>query len=106
MEYYEATFRFADSAYGSTFFIATGFHGLHVIVDPFTLFFEICTKHWAGYEYSIMAAVVQFPFQFPFLCSHSLAAVSYLLADTSRCVLDEISQSRNNILQLLSVAIE
>ena len=40
MEYYEATFRFADSAYGSTFFIATGFHGLHVIVG--TLFLLVC----------------------------------------------------------------
>lgn len=35
-EYYEARFRIRDSAYGSTFFIATGFHGLHVIVG--TLF--------------------------------------------------------------------
>ena len=32
IEYFEASFRFADSRYGSTFFIATGFHGLHVIV--------------------------------------------------------------------------
>ena len=35
-EYYEARFRIGDRAYGSTFFIATGFHGLHVIVG--TLF--------------------------------------------------------------------
>ena len=32
IEYYEASFRIADSAYGSTFFVATGFHGLHVLV--------------------------------------------------------------------------
>jgi len=31
-EYFEAPFTIADSAYGSTFFIATGFHGLHVII--------------------------------------------------------------------------
>nr|YP_054475.1 cytochrome c oxidase subunit III [Podura aquatica]AAT69337.1 cytochrome c oxidase subunit 3 [Podura aquatica] len=32
LEYWEANFTFADSCYGSTFFIATGFHGLHVII--------------------------------------------------------------------------
>jgi heme/copper-type cytochrome/quinol oxidase subunit 3 len=27
LEYYETTFTIADSVYGSTFFVATGFHG-------------------------------------------------------------------------------
>ena len=36
-EYYEARFTFSDGVYGSTFFIATGFHGLHVIVGTIFL---------------------------------------------------------------------
>jgi len=39
-EYIEAPFCIADSVYGSTFFVATGFHGLHVIIG--TIFLLIC----------------------------------------------------------------
>lgn len=31
-EYFLATFRVADRVYGSVFFVATGFHGLHVLI--------------------------------------------------------------------------
>lgn len=58
MEYMEARFTFADRVYGSTFFIATGFHGLHVLVG--TLFLatvlarhltcEFSPNHHFGFE--------------------------------------------------------
>nr|QOL00847.1 cytochrome c oxidase subunit III [Phyllomimus sinicus] len=39
-EYMEAPFTIADASYGSTFFMATGFHGIHVIIG--TTFLLIC----------------------------------------------------------------
>nr|YP_010610509.1 cytochrome c oxidase subunit III [Anabropsis maguanensis]WAP91024.1 cytochrome c oxidase subunit III [Anabropsis maguanensis] len=39
-EYIEAPFTIADAAYGSTFFVATGFHGLHVLIG--TTFLLTC----------------------------------------------------------------
>jgi cytochrome c oxidase subunit 3 len=58
MEYVEAPFTISDGIYGSTFFLATGFHGFHVIIG--TIFLTICCirqylghftqKHHFGFE--------------------------------------------------------
>jgi len=37
LEYYNAEFSFSDSVYGSAFFLATGFHGIHVIIGTIFL---------------------------------------------------------------------
>nr|AFQ62148.1 cytochrome c oxidase subunit III [Noteridae sp. MJTNT-2012] len=39
-EYNESPFTIADTVYGSTFFMATGFHGIHVIIG--TTFLTVC----------------------------------------------------------------
>nr|AOY39973.1 cytochrome c oxidase subunit 3 [Scolytinae sp. BMNH 1040118] len=57
-EYMEASFTLADSVFGSTFFMTTGLHGLHVLIG--TTFLAICMfrlqmnhlsqKHHFGFE--------------------------------------------------------
>nr|BCO16548.1 cytochrome oxidase subunit 3 [Nephrurus amyae] len=57
-EYHETSFTISDGTYGSAFFVATGFHGLHVIIG--TTFLAICltrliqhhftTLHHFGFE--------------------------------------------------------
>ena len=58
LEYWEASFSFRDSIYGSVFFIATGFHGLHVLVGTKFLFVSarrltighFSHRHHTGFE--------------------------------------------------------
>nr|YP_011010243.1 cytochrome c oxidase subunit 3 [Halobates nereis]WPW46832.1 cytochrome c oxidase subunit 3 [Halobates nereis]WPW47066.1 cytochrome c oxidase subunit 3 [Halobates nereis] len=57
-EYLESPFTISDSVYGSCFFMATGFHGIHVIIG--TTFLLVCliramkfhfsSKHHFGFE--------------------------------------------------------
>nr|AVN68347.1 cytochrome c oxidase subunit 3 [Euphyllodromia sp. Z257] len=59
-EYNEAPFTIADSIYGASFFMATGFHGLHVIIGTLFLFVTLSrhmnmhfsSKHHFGFEAS------------------------------------------------------
>ena len=54
LEYYEAPFTIADGAYGSTFFFATGFHGIHVIIGTLFIavaFFRILSYHLTDHHH-------------------------------------------------------
>ena len=61
IEYTEASFTIADSVYGSIFFMATGFHGFHVIIGTWFLiicFYRLLKGHFAykrnwGFEFAI-----------------------------------------------------
>merc|ERR1712165_461873 len=60
LEYFEASFTFVDRVYGSTFFIATGFHGLHVLAGTLflivTLFRHIKNEFRASHHFGFEAA--------------------------------------------------
>nr|WHI93464.1 cytochrome c oxidase subunit III [Halcampella fasciata] len=48
MEYHEAPFAISDSVYGSTFFVATGFHGMHVLIG--TTFLAVCLVRLVSHQ--------------------------------------------------------
>jgi len=58
-EYFNAPFNISDGIYGSTFFMATGFHGLHVLIG--TIFISVCfsrythftREHHVGFEAAV-----------------------------------------------------
>ena len=58
IEYVMCSFSMADSVYGRTFFVATGFHGLHVIIGATFLgtmlyrhmWFHFTAAHHFGFE--------------------------------------------------------
>ena len=62
VEYMNAGFTIADGAYGSTFYMATGFHGLHVLIGTLfigvaffrVLSYQLTDHHHLGFESSIL----------------------------------------------------
>ena len=62
VEYLNAGFTIADGAYGSTFYMATGFHGLHVLIGTLfigvaffrVLSYQLTDHHHLGFESSIL----------------------------------------------------
>lgn len=50
-EYWESSFSISDSIYGTTFFVATGFHGLHVLIG--TTFLTVCLFRHLNNHFSL-----------------------------------------------------
>jgi cytochrome c oxidase subunit 3 len=61
LEYYDSSFCISDSAFGSCFYITTGFHGFHVFVGTVALFVALIrvvlshftNTHHIGFESAI-----------------------------------------------------
>jgi cytochrome c oxidase subunit 3 len=49
-EYFEAPFSISEGIYGSTFFMATGFHGFHVIIG--TIFITVSLFRFMNYHFT------------------------------------------------------
>jgi cytochrome c oxidase subunit 3 len=50
VEYIEAPFNISDSVFGSVFFMATGFHGFHVIIG--TIFITVCLFRFLNHHFT------------------------------------------------------
>lgn len=61
LEYINSPFNISDCVYGSSFYLATGFHGMHVIIGTLALFVSFIrsifnhftNKHHSGFEFAI-----------------------------------------------------
>jgi heme/copper-type cytochrome/quinol oxidase subunit 3 len=61
LEYFEALFYINDNVYGSSFYLTTGFHGLHVIIGTIFLIIALLrlilchytSNHHLGLEFAI-----------------------------------------------------
>jgi len=54
IEYLEASFSIADSCYGASFFVTTGFHGLHVLIGSSFLticFIRLIIAHYSAHHH-------------------------------------------------------
>ena len=61
-EYLQSPYEFADSSFGSIFFLATGFHGIHVLIGSFLIIYNMLRfgsrnnfsiQHHLGFESAI-----------------------------------------------------
>ena len=51
-EYFASSFTISDSAFGSSFYLATGFHGLHVLVGSLLLFLSLLRLRFGHFSSS------------------------------------------------------
>ncbi|KAF5927577.1 hypothetical protein HPG69_016216 [Diceros bicornis minor] len=96
-EYYEAPFTSSDGVYGSTLFIATGFHGLHVIIGstflilcfPRQLKFHFTSSHHFGLE-----AACDYSCTYPSIDEVPILLVSSKKSSPYACGFDPIGSAR------------
>ncbi|TKC41968.1 hypothetical protein EI555_003222, partial [Monodon monoceros] len=74
--YCEAPFTISDGVYGSTFFMATGFHGLHIIIGSTFLILNMYAEKTSPYEcgFDLIGSA-----RLPFSIKYFLVAITFLL---------------------------